>query len=144
MGRGIMIDIKKNHIEQIKEHAQKDYPYECCGILLGKFENGEKTVTQVLEISNEKEEESRHDRYLIPSSKILETELYAIKNGLDIVGFYHSHPDHSAIPSAFDVEHALPVYSYLIVSVYDAKAVDFTISVLSPDRAKFEKELIKG
>ena len=139
-----MIDIKKNHIEQIKEHAQKDYPYECCGILLGKFENGEKTVTQVLEILNEKEDENKHNRYLIPSSKILETELYAIKNGLDIVGFYHSHPDHSAIPSAYDVEHALPVYSYLIVSVYDAKAVDFTISVLTPDRAKFEKELIKG
>lgn len=139
-----MIDIKKNHIDQIKEHAQKDYPYECCGILLGKFENGEKTVTQVLEILNEKEDENKHNRYLIPSSKILETELYAIKNGLDIVGFYHSHPDHSAIPSAYDVEHALPVYSYLIVSVYDAKAVDFTISVLIPDRAKFEKELIKG
>ena len=139
-----MIDIKKNHIDQIKEHAQKDYPYECCGILLGKFENGEKTVTQVLEILNEKEDENKHNRYLIPSSKILETELYAIKNGLDIVGFYHSHPDHSAIPSAYDVEHALPVYSYLIVSVYDAKAIDFTISVLSTDRAKFEKELIKG
>lgn len=144
MGRGIMIDIKKNHIDQIKEHAQKDYPYECCGILLGKFENGEKTVTQVLEIVNEKEDENKHNRYLIPSSKILETELYAIKNGLDIVGFYHSHPDHSAIPSAYDVEHALPVYSYLIVSVYDSKAVDFTISVLSTDRAKFENELIKG
>jgi len=139
-----MIDIKKNHIDQIKEHAQKDYPYECCGILLGKFSGSEKTVTEILEISNEKEEENRHNRYLIPSSKILETELYAIKNGLDIVGFYHSHPDHSAIPSAYDVEHALPVYSYLIVSVYAAKAVDFTISVLSPDRAKFEKELIKG
>ena len=139
-----MIEINSNQLEQIKEHAQRDYPYECCGILLGKFKDGEKTVTQVLEISNEKEEENRHNRYLIPSKKILETELYAIKNGLDIVGFYHSHPDHSAIPSAYDVEHALPVYSYLIVSVYDAKAVDFTISVLSTDRAKFEKELIKG
>lgn len=139
-----MIDIKKNHIDQIKEHSQKDYPYECCGILLGKFSGVEKTVTQVLEIINEKEDENKHNRYLIPSSKILETELYAIKNGLDIVGFYHSHPDHSAIPSAYDMEHALPVYSYLIVSVYDAKAVDFTISVLSDDRAKFEKELIKG
>ena len=139
-----MIEINRNQLEQIKEHAQRDYPYECCGILLGNFKDGEKTVTQVLEISNEKEEENRHNRYLIPSKKILETELYAIKNGLDIVGFYHSHPDHSAIPSAYDVEHALPVYSYLIVSVYAAKAVDFTISVLSADRAKFEKELIKG
>lgn len=139
-----MIEIKKNHIDQIKEHAQKDYPYECCGILLGKFSGSEKTVTEVLEIINEKEDENKHNRYLIPSSKILQTELYAIKNGLDIVGFYHSHPNHPATPSAFDVEHALPVYSYLIVSVYDAKAVDFTISVLSDDRSKFKEELIKG
>lgn len=139
-----MIDIKKDHIDQIKEHAQKDYPYECCGILLGKFSGSEKTVTEVLEIINEKEDENKHNRYLIPSSKILQTELYAIKNGLDIVGFYHSHPNHPATPSAFDVEHALPVYSYLIVSVYDAKAVDFTISVLSDDRSKFKEELIKG
>ena len=139
-----MIKIKKNHIDQIKEHAQKDYPHECCGILLGKFNGSEKTVTEVLEITNEKEDENKHNRYLIPSSKILQTELYAIKNDLDIVGFYHSHPNHPATPSSFDVEHALPVYSYLIVSVYDAKAVDFTISVLSDDRSKFKEELIKG
>lgn len=139
-----MIDIKKDHIEQINEHAIKDYPYECCGIILGKFDGKEKTVTQILPIINEKEDENKHNRYLIPSSKILETELYAIKNGLDIVGFYHSHPDHPATPSAFDIEHALPVYSYFIVSVYDAKVVDFTLSVLSHDRSKFEEELIKG
>lgn len=139
-----MIDIKKDHIEQINEHAIKDYPYECCGIILGKFNGSEKTVTQILPIINDREDENKHNRYLIPSSKMLETELYAIRNGLDIVGFYHSHPDHPATPSAFDVEHALPVYSYFIVSVYDAKVVDFTLSVLSHDRSKFEEELIKG
>lgn len=139
-----MIEIKKDHIEQINEHAIKDYPYECCGIILGKFNGSEKTVTQILPIINDREDENKHNRYLIPSSKMLETELYAIRNGLDIVGFYHSHPDHPATPSAFDVEHALPVYSYFIVSVYDAKVVDFTLSVLSHDRSKFEEELIKG
>lgn len=139
-----MIDIKKDHIEQINEHAIKDYPYECCGIILGNFNGSEKTVTQILPITNDREDENKHNRYLISSSKILETELYAIKNGLDIVGFYHSHPDHPATPSAFDIEHALPVYSYLIVSVYDAKVVDFTLSVLSHDRLKFEEEFIKG
>jgi len=139
-----MINIKKDHIEQINEHAIKDYPYECCGIILGKFNGSEKTVTQILPIINDREDENKHNRYLIPSSKMLETELYAIRNGLDIVGFYHSHPDHPATPSAFDVEHALPVYSYFIVSVYDAKVVDFTLSVLSHDRSKFEEELIKG
>lgn len=139
-----MIDIKKEHIDFIKDHAQRDYPYECCGIIVGKFNGDEKTVTEIIPIINEKEEENRHNRYLIPSKKVLEAELYAIKNGLDIVGFYHSHPDHNAIPSAYDIEHALPVYSYLIVSVFDAKAVDYTISVLSEDRLRFKKELIKG
>lgn len=139
-----MIEIKKIHVDQIKEHGQRDYPYECCGVLLGKFSNGEKSVTEVLEISNDREEENKHNRYLIPSSEILKIELYAAKKGLDIVGFYHSHPDHPAIPSQFDIDHALPVYSYLIVSVYDAKAIDITISVLSNDRTKFENEFIKG
>lgn len=139
-----MIDIKKEHIDFIKDHAQRDYPYECCGIIVGKFNGDEKTVTEIIPIINEKEEENRHNRYLIPSKKVLEAEVYAIKNGLDIVGFYHSHPDHNAIPSAYDIEHALPVYSYLIVSVFDAKAVDYTISVLSEDRLRFKKELIKG
>jgi proteasome lid subunit RPN8/RPN11 len=139
-----MIEIKEIYVEKIKEHAQKDYPYECCGVILGKFSNGEKSVTEVLEISTEREDENKHNRYLIPSSEILKIELYAAKKGLDIVGFYHSHPDHPATPSQFDIDHALPVYSYLIVSVYDAKAKDITISVLSNDRTKFEKEFIKG
>lgn len=138
-----MIEISKNLIEQINEHAQKDYPYECCGILLGRFENGQKSVSEVIEISNEREDENKHNRYLIPSKKVLETELYAIKNGLDIVGFYHSHPNHSATPSQFDIDHALPVYTYLIVSVYDKKVIDYTVSTLSNDRLKFEKEEIK-
>ncbi|MCG3652799.1 M67 family metallopeptidase [Aliarcobacter butzleri] len=139
-----MIKISKKLMEQINEHAQKDYPSECCGILLGKFKVDEKTVSEVIEIINEREDENKHNRYLIPSKKVLETELYAIKNGLDIVGFYHSHPNHSAVPSQFDVDYALPVYTYLIVSVYDAKVVDYTVSVLSNDRLKFEKEEIKG
>ncbi|MCT7586792.1 MULTISPECIES: Mov34/MPN/PAD-1 family protein [Arcobacteraceae] len=139
-----MIELNKNLMEQINEHAKKDYPNECCGILLGKFEKEKKTVSEVLELSNEREDENKYNRYLIPSKKILETELYALKNGLDIVGFYHSHPNHNAIPSQFDIDHALPVYTYLIVSVYDAKVIDYTVSVLSNDRLKFEKEEIKG
>lgn len=139
-----MIELDKNLMEQINKHAQKDYPNECCGILLGKFEKEKKTVSEVLEITNEREDENKYNRYLIPSKKILETELYALKNGLDIVGFYHSHPNHNAIPSQFDIDHALPVYTYLIVSVYDAKVIDYTVSVLSNDRLKFEKEEIKG
>ncbi|RBQ31571.1 hypothetical protein CRU92_04995 [Arcobacter sp. FW59] len=140
MGRRFMITISKNLMEQINKHAQKDYPYECCGILLGKFNDGNKSVSEVIEITNEREDENKHNRYLIPSKKVLETELYAIKNGLDIVGFYHSHPNYSATPSQFDIDHALPVYTYLIVSVYDAKAVDYTVSTLSNDRLKFDKE----
>jgi proteasome lid subunit RPN8/RPN11 len=137
-----MIEISKEHIEEIKAHAQKDYPHECCGIILGKFNQGEKSVKQIISISNEKDEKYRHNRYLITSNDILKTEIYAQKQGLDIVGFYHSHPDCSANPSDFDKDHALPVYSYFIVSVINGVAKDFTVSQLLDDRSKFVLEKI--
>lgn len=138
-----MLEISEFHLVEIKEHSKRDYPYECCGIIFGKFSNESKKVLEILSIENEKEDESKHNRYLISSKKIFEAEVYAAKNDLDIVGFYHSHPDHSANPSAFDQEYALPVYSYLIVSVNKGEVGEFTLSVLSNDRKNFEKEEIK-
>jgi len=143
MGRRTMLIISKEHIETIKQHAQKDYPHECCGIILGNFNDGEKSVKQIVSILNEKDEEYRHNRYLITSKDILRTEIYAQKQGLDIVGFYHSHPDCSANPSQFDKDHALPVYSYFIVSVVNGVAQEFTVSQLLEDRSKFVLEKIK-
>lgn len=138
-----MIRIGQEFIIQIKKHAEEDYPYECCGIVLGKFGDGQtKLVNHLLPISNSREEEARHNRFLITSEDIMRSELYARKHKLDVLGFYHSHPDHPAVPSAFDLEHAWPSYSYLIVSVSKGKAEDLTSWELKNDRSAFQSEPI--
>lgn len=138
-----MIRIGQEYIDGIKKHGEQDYPYECCGIVLGKFgEDQTKLVNHLLPISNSREEQARHNRFLITSEDILKGELYARKHHLDVLGFYHSHPDHPAAPSAFDLEHAWPSYSYLIVSVAKGKAEDLTSWELKNDRSAFDSETI--
>lgn len=138
-----MIRIGQESIDEIKKHAEADYPYECCGVILGSFGEGQtKVVNQLLPISNSREEQARHNRFLITSEEIMRSELYARKHKLDVLGFYHSHPDHPAIPSAFDLEHAWPSYSYLIVSVAKGNAEDLTSWELKNDRSAFQSETI--
>jgi len=98
---------------------------------------------------NEREQENRHNRYLIPPEVILRTEREARAEGSDIIGYYHSHPDHPSKPSAFDREHAWPGYSYLIVSVRGdgsaggGRARDERSWRLSNDRKRFDEEPIE-
>ena len=91
---------------------------------------------------NEREDENRHNRYLIPPEVILRTEREARADGLDVVGYYHSHPDHPSRPSDFDRDHAWPGYSYLIVSVREGRARDERSWRLSDDRSRFDEEPI--
>lgn len=138
-----MIQIGQESMNQINKHAEEDYPYECCGVVLGTFgEDQTKLVTHLLPISNSREEQARHNRFLITSEDMMRSEVYARKNKLDVLGFYHSHPDHPAAPSAFDLEHAWPSYSYLIVSVAKGKAEDLTSWELKNDRSAFQSETI--
>lgn len=141
-----MLTIEATHIEQIKQHGEADYPYECCGLMLGTFaSDGQKTVTEILPISNAREEESKRNRFLITPLELMKGEKYARSKKLDIVGFYHSHPDHPAVPSGFDLDHALPVYSYVIVSVREGRAGDFFSWEMEHDRTQFNsEELVKG
>lgn len=141
-----MLTIEATHIEQIKQHGEADYPYECCGLMLGTFaSDGRKTVTEILPISNAREEESKRNRFLITPLELMKGEKYARSKKLDIVGFYHSHPDHPAVPSGFDLDHALPVYSYVIVSVREGRAGDFFSWEMEHDRTQFNsEELVKG
>lgn len=125
----------------IREAGEQEYPNECCGLLFGKINSdNSKEITEILPISNAQNEENKYNRFLITSKDILKGELYARKHSIDIIGFYHSHPDHPAKPSQFDLDHAWPVYSYIIVSVIKAKADWMTSWILSSDRTKFEKE----
>lgn len=140
-----MIVLQKKHIHAIKLHGETDYPFECCGMVLGQFASDKtKIAEETFPISNAREETAKRNRFLISSDEFLRGELYARKKKLDIIGFYHSHPDHPAKPSAFDLEHAWPLYSYIIVAVLSGKAGDFLSWELENDRSRFNSELFKG
>jgi proteasome lid subunit RPN8/RPN11 len=136
-----LISITSEQIKQIYLHGERDYPYECCGLLIGRFENdGAKVVLQTFPISNAREESAKRNRFLIQPEELMRGEKYAQSNKMDVVGFYHSHPESPAIPSQYDLEHAWPTYSYVIVSVVNQKAGDLFSWEQRPDRSKFERE----
>jgi proteasome lid subunit RPN8/RPN11 len=103
-------------MEKINQHARSSYPEECCGVLMGRVSAEEKTVEDVAAIDNARSEE-RNRRFLITPDDYIRAEKDAKSKSLDILGFYHSHPDHPARPSQYDFDHAWPWFSYLIVSV---------------------------
>ena len=145
-----MIELSPGDLARIRAHGEATYPEECCGILVGSSEKtaGEDPaplarVVRLVGAENEREDESRHNRYLIPPEVILRTEREARAEGLDVVGYYHSHPDHPSRPSDFDRDHAWPGYSYLIVSVREGRARDERSWRLSNDRSRFDEEPIR-
>jgi proteasome lid subunit RPN8/RPN11 len=135
-----MIVLTHEHMNQIKAHAERDYPHECGGLLLGHLDGGTKTVVETLPMENTAAEETRHDRVLIDPRDLMKADKKAREKGLDVIGYYHSHPDDEAVPSQFDLDHALPVWSYIIVSVRDKKAVDWNSWEMENDRSKFNEE----
>ena len=133
--------ISPRHLQTLERHAAVSYPDECCGVLIGRSNGGSMFVERVLSVGNERED-SRHNRYLISPETILAAHKEARALGLDVLGYYHSHPDHPARPSEFDREHAWPGLSYLIVSVEKGTVVDRRSWRLSDDRESFEEEPI--
>jgi proteasome lid subunit RPN8/RPN11 len=139
--RILLLTISPAQLSEISNHGERDYPYECCGLLIGHFgENGEKKVVETYPISNAREESAKRNRFLILPEELIRGEKYARSRNLDVVGFYHSHPESPAVPSQYDLEHAWPTYSYVIVSVMDRKAGDLFSWEQEPDRSKFEME----
>lgn len=139
-----MILAPNDLLKSIAAHGEAEYPHECCGILLGKLlPDGQKTLEALIPVSNARDAEHRHNRFLITPEELLQGELQARKRGLDVVGFYHSHPDHPAVPSGYDLDHAWPTYSYIIVSVNQAKAGDLFSWELESDRTHFNSEILK-
>src|SRR5438128_2026328 len=137
-----MIHISDENLSKIKQHGEREYPYECCGLLIGKFSGDEKTVIETLPIENAKDTSERHNRSLILPTDLMRGERYAREKGLDVIGNYHSHPDDEARPSQFDLDHALPVWSYIIASIRKGAAVDARSWVMENDRTKFNQEEI--
>lgn len=137
-----MIQLTEQHRNEIAAHGERDYPYECCGLLLGSFAASSKTVSEVYPISNAREEAAKRNRFLIRPEELMRGERYAQQHGLEVVGFYHSHPDHPAVPSAYDLDHAWPTFSYIVVSVTAGAARDLRSWEMEPDRSRFNEEEI--
>lgn len=135
-----MILLNEQVIDAITAHAERDYPHECGGMLIGRFEEGRKVVLETFPLENAREEEARHNRVLILPKDVLRAERYARENKLDVVGYYHSHPEDKGIPSQYDLDHALPVWSYVIASVINGKVVDILSWEMENDRSRFNAE----
>ena len=136
------IYIDADVLGEIHIHGEKSYPEEGAGLLLGLDDNSRREVTKILSLTNSREDSARHNRYLITAEDMLAGEQEAMRLGLDIVGVFHSHPDHPNRPSEFDREWALPWYSYIITSVQQGSAAGSLSWRLSDDREKFYQESI--
>jgi len=138
-----MLYVNKSIKNEIIGESEKAYPGECCGVLFGETDgDGNKELRQIWPITNAREENEQYHRFLITPEDMLKSELKARTLKLDVLGFYHSHPDCPAKPSDYDKEHALPFYSYIITSVLDGRADGFTSWELSADRESFNSEEI--
>jgi len=152
------LKLREEQVELVRQHGVRDYPNECCGMLLGRSSGTDKVVTEVVALRNlrhdpdraqellplaEPERESERNRFLIDPKDQLTVEKGARARGQDVLGYYHSHPDHPARPSNYDREHAWPAYSYVILSVERGKAKELTCWVLAEDRSLFKPEQVE-
>jgi len=137
----VAIRLKQEHLDQIRKHGEQTYPYECCGFLLGVREGETNVLNDAFPAENERQE-SQETRYLITPQQYKRADDYARKRGLGIIGYYHSHPDHPAAPSGYDLDHSCwPGESYIIVAVEKGKSAALN-SFTKPDYTSFEQEEI--
>ena len=138
-----MLKIPQSALAALRRHGEETYPHECCGVLLGAFEDGTRAVREVVRASNTRLD-ALHNRYNIDPAELVRIQRQARERGLEIVGFYHSHPDHPARWSATDLAEAHWVgCSYVITSVEQGKAVttnSFVLAGTVEEDKRFEDE----
>ena len=135
-----MLKLSRQIEAAIQKAGVEAYPNECCGILFGSEDGDDHIVTSLRPIENARESDEQYHRFLITAEDMMQAELEARKLGLEIVGFYHSHPDHPARPSDYDREHALPFYSYIILRVAEGRPEQMTSWRLQLSREAFDSE----
>jgi len=133
--------------EKIRAHGVETYPNECCGALLGRdgdaaHAEAAREVLALFPLVNRRDDSPRN-RFSVTAEDVLEADKAAQAQGLEVIGWYHSHPDHPARPSQYDQDHAWPWYSYIIVSVHHGSPQDMTSWRLSDDRQAFSPESIE-
>ncbi|MGH3087949.1 MAG: M67 family metallopeptidase [Rubrobacteraceae bacterium] len=135
------LKIGHGDIKHIHDHARETYPEECSGVMVGMDTGGMKVVVDVWRAENTHEDE-RSKRFLIDPKEYISFEKRASERDMDILGVYHSHPDHPAEPSEYDRDHAWPGWSYIITSVSGDDVEDMRSWLLKDDRSGYEEERI--
>jgi len=136
----VTLRLSNSVIEEIRREGEQAYPGECCGILAGRTGNV-KEVLRLVPALNRRTDDPH--RYLISPDDLRLIEARLRSSGQEVLGFYHSHPDHPAAPSAFDTEQAWPWYSYIIVGVNRGRAAELASWVLVDDRSGMHPESIE-
>ena len=135
-----MLKLSRQIETEIRQAGADAYPNECCGIMFGSGEGDDHAVKSLRPIVNAREDGEQYHRFLITAEDMMQAELEARRLGLEIVGFYHSHPDHPAKPSDYDRDHALPFYSYIILRVVEGRPELMTSWRLRISREAFDPE----
>ncbi len=153
MAENFQLWISHDLSERIRRHGAETFPHECCGALLGRdsaaVESGNsgesETPREVLDLFPlvNRRDDSPRNRFAVTADDVRDAEKAARQHGLEVVGWYHSHPDHPAQPSQFDREHAWPWYSYIIVSVMSGAPAEMTSWRLNDDRQDYSAESIE-
>jgi proteasome lid subunit RPN8/RPN11 len=135
------VQLSPRVVDTIRRHASATYPHECCGALIGAADNGLVEIVDATELDNVTSEGPRR-RFLVSAADYRQSEARARELGAELLGFYHSHPDHPAEPSQYDLDHAWPNFSYVIVAVAAGETGDLRSWRLRPDRSAFEEETL--
>ena len=141
-----MLKLSHSDYEALRAHGEETYPHECCGVLLGRSMPGGNHVHQIVRAGNTRTDRA-HDRYNIAPEELIKIQRQARSLGLDIVGFYHSHPDHPAQWSQTDFAEAHWVgCSYIITEIAGGKAAitnSFFLSGTGEEDKQFLDEAIE-
>jgi proteasome lid subunit RPN8/RPN11 len=137
------LKIGSGDVAHLHDHARETYPEECSGVMVGMNAEGMKVVVDIWRAENIHEEE-RSRRFLIDPLEYMKFEKRAEERDIEILGIYHSHPDHPAEPSEYDRDHAWPGWSYVIASVSKYNVEDMRSWVLKDDRSGYDEEPIVG
>ena len=138
------LKIDPSLLQAIHKNGETAYPEEGAGLLLGRVDGELREVLSIVPLQNEREDGARHNRFLIPAKAMLHGEEEAIRQGLDVIGIFHSHPDSPNQPSEFDREWAMPWYSYIITTVQNGQAMHSRSWRLVDDHSKYFEELIEN
>ena len=133
--------LENQAIITINNHGEAYFPNECCGFLYGRTEGEKRIITLAKPVTNIKDGDQKR-RFEISPLDYMKAERFALENDTELLGIYHSHPNHPAIASVHDLEKALPFFSYVIISVMDGTSVDVkSWRLKDEERAFFEEKV---